>query len=38
MEMFLTVLGAFEAVSILFEVIEAIEAPPKHKRRKGGKA
>ena len=38
METFFTVLGVFEAVSILFEIIEAIETPPKKKRRKGGRA
>lgn len=36
MEMFLTVLGAFELVSIMFDIVDAIEAPPKGKRRKGG--
>ena len=38
MEMFFTVLGVFEAVSILFDIIDAIEAPPREKRRKGGRA
>ena len=35
MGMFFTVLGVFEAVNIFFEIIDAIEAPPKEKRKRG---
>lgn len=36
MSLFFTVLGVFEAVSILFDLIEIIEAPKK--KKKGGRA